>query len=188
VEFIEDDYRNIRGTFDAFISVGMLEHVGADHYLELGRVIDRSLTEGGRGLLHFIGRNRSLPLNSWIRKRIFPGAYPPTIREAMEIFEPWGFSVLDIENIRLHYARTLESWLERYESSKARIQEMFDPHFVRAWRIYLAGSLAAFRTGWLQLFQVVFTRQQNNVIPWTREHLYGTSGEDEERRWMTAMS
>src|ERR1019366_8700484 len=73
VEFVEDDYRNVRATCDAFVSVGMLEHVGLSDYRTLGRVMDRSLTDRGRALLHFIGRNQPSPLNPWIRKRIFPG-------------------------------------------------------------------------------------------------------------------
>ncbi len=75
VEFIEDDYRNVRGTCDAFVSVGMLEHVGLPDYATLGTVMDRVLKDDGRGLLHFIGRNKPAPLNPWITKRIFPGAY-----------------------------------------------------------------------------------------------------------------
>lgn len=74
VEFIEDDYRNATGVCDAFVSVGMLEHVGLPDYETFGEVIDRTLTPEGRGLLHFIGRDRPSPLNPWIRKRIFPGA------------------------------------------------------------------------------------------------------------------
>ena len=66
VEFIEDDYRSITGTYDCFVSVGMLEHVGIDHYRELGAVIDRCLPAHGRGLIHTIGRNRRMPLNAWI--------------------------------------------------------------------------------------------------------------------------
>ena len=172
VEFIEDDYRNIHGRFDAFVSVGMLEHVGRENYRELGRVIQRSTGETGRGLLHFIGRNRRRPLNAWVRKRIFPGAYPPTLCEAAEILEPWDFSVLDVENLRLHYARTLEHWLERFESSRQQVAGMFDERFVRMWRLYLAGSAAAFRTGTMQLFQVVFAGAKCQAIPWTRAHLY----------------
>ena len=115
VEFIEDDYRNVRGACDAFVSVGMLEHVGLPDYATLGDVMDRVLTDDGRGLLHFIGRNRPAPLNPWIAKRIFPGAYPPTLVEVFErILQPLGFSVLDVENIRLHYAKTLEHWRERF--------------------------------------------------------------------------
>lgn len=171
VEYIEDDYRNISGRYDAFVSVGMLEHVGPDHYQELGRVIDRSLTERGIGLIHTIGQNRSTPMSPWFLKRIFPGSYPPTLREMMDVFEPWGFTVLDVENLRLHYAKTVEHWLQRFELHQDRIQEMFDECFVRAWRLYLSGCISNFSLGTLQLFQVVFSRPANNLIPLTRSHL-----------------
>lgn len=172
VEFIEDDYRNVRGEFDAFASVGMLEHVGTDHYQELGEVIDRSLKESGRGLIHTIGLNYPRPLDAWTKRHIFPGACPPSLAQMMQIFEPFDFSVLDVENLRLHYAKTLEHWLQRYEENAERVTEMFDPAFVRAWRLYLAGSLTAFKMGGMQLFQVSFARAGHNQIPWTRQHLY----------------
>ena len=169
VEFVRDDYRNVRGECEVFVSVGMLEHVGLADYGSLGRVIDRVLTPNGRGLLHFIGRNRPAPMNAWIDKRIFPGAYPPTLREVFErVFEPLSFSVLDVENIRLHYELTLEHWHQRFEAACDRVVAMFDEPFARAWRLYLAGSQAAFATGALQLFQVVFARGASNAIPWTR--------------------
>jgi len=169
VDFIEDDYRNVRGQCDAFVSVGMLEHVGLPDYATLGSVMDRVLREDGRGLLHFIGRNKPAPLNPWITKRIFPGAYPPTLVEVFErILQPSGFSVLDVENIRLHYAKTLEHWRARFLNATDRVTEMFDEAFVRAWDLYLAGSEVAFVTGSLQLFQVVFARAGTNAIPWTR--------------------
>jgi cyclopropane-fatty-acyl-phospholipid synthase len=166
VEFIEDDYRNIRGTCDVFVSVGMLEHVGTPDFPTLGGVIDGALTDRGRGFLHFIGRDRAGPLNPWIRKRIFPGAYPPTLREVFEqILEPHAFSVLDVENLRPHYAKTLDHWRRRFESAAGEVAAMFDDTFVRAWRLYLAGSHAAFTTGWMQLFQVVFTRGGGDHVP-----------------------
>ncbi len=169
VEFVEDDYRNVQGECDVFVSVGMLEHVGLADYSTLGGVIDRSLTAQGRGLLHFIGRNRAGELNPWIRKRIFPGAYPPTLPEVFSsVFEPSNLSVLDVENLRLHYAQTLDHWRQRFEASASEVERMFDDTFVRAWRLYLAGSQAAFATGWMQLFQVVFARGHSNAIPWTR--------------------
>jgi cyclopropane-fatty-acyl-phospholipid synthase len=169
VEFIEDDYRNVRGTYDVFASVGMLEHVGLADFPTLGAVMDRSLGEHGRGLLHFIGRNQPAPLNPWIRKRIFPGAYVPSLREVFErVVEPHRFSVLDVENLRLHYAKTLEHWRRRFDGASGQVEEMFDEPFVRAWRLYLAGSQAAFTTGFMQLFQVVFARADSNAIPWTR--------------------
>jgi cyclopropane-fatty-acyl-phospholipid synthase len=174
VQFIEDDYRNVEGEFDAFVSVGMLEHVGIDQYPALGAVIDRSLKPAGRGLIHTIGRDRPSPMTPWIERNIFPGACPPSLSQMTQIFEPFGFSVLDVENLRLHYAKTLEHWLERYETNIERVAQMFDPAFVRAWRLYLAGSLAAFRSGDMQLFQVSFTRSGQNRMPWTRQYLYAS--------------
>jgi cyclopropane-fatty-acyl-phospholipid synthase len=169
VEFIEDDYRNVSGTYDAFVSVGMLEHVGLASYADLGRVIDRTLGPDGRGLLHFIGRNKAEPLNAWIVRRIFPGAYAPTLREVSEgVLEPQMLSVLDVENLRLHYAKTLEHWAHRFEAAADAVRAMSDVQFERAWRLYLAGSQASFATGALQLFQIVFARGGTNRIPWTR--------------------
>ena len=76
VEFIEDDYRNVRGEFDVFVSVGMLEHVGTDHYQELGAVIDRVLKDDGRGLIHTIGLNYPRPMDAWTERHIFPRRQP----------------------------------------------------------------------------------------------------------------
>lgn len=173
VEFIEDDYRNIGGRCDAFVSVGMLEHVGRENYRELGSVIDRMLARDGRGLIHSIGLVRPAPLNAWIERRIFPGAYPPSLREMLEVLEQPGFAVLDVENLRLHYALTLKHWLRRFEDARDKVAQMYDERFVRAWRVYLSGSQAAFNSGQMQLFQVLFARQRTNEIPWTRDHLYG---------------
>lgn len=172
VQFIEDDYRNVQGKFDAFVSVGMLEHVGTENYADLGEVIDRSLKDDGRGLIHSIGLNFPRPMDAWTERHIFPGANPPSLAQMMQIFEPYDFSVLDVENLRLHYARTLEHWLQRYENNIDVTTEMFDMKFARAWRLYLAGSLAAFKNGGMQLFQVAFARSGNNQIPLTRQHLY----------------
>ncbi len=169
VEFIEDDYRDLCGRYDAFVSVGMLEHVGLPDYPTLGRVIDDVLAPDGRALLHFIGRTRPAAVNPWIRKRIFPGSYTPTLREVFEhVLEPRALSVLDVENLRLHYAKTLEHWRRRFDDAATEVAGMFDEAFVRAWRLYLTGSQASFSTGAMQLFQVVVARGTTNAIPWTR--------------------
>lgn len=188
VEFIEDDYRNLSDKFDVFCSVGMLEHVGRNHYHEFSRVIRRAIGDTGRGFLHYIGRNSARPLNAWIRERIFPGGYPPSLRESMDVFEPQNFSVLDVENLRMHYAKTLEHWLARFESSFDTVVRMKGLEFARAWRLYLCGSVAAFRTGSLQLFQVLFAGSRSPFIVWTREHLYVPFEEDTDRElWTRAM-
>jgi cyclopropane-fatty-acyl-phospholipid synthase len=174
VEFVEDDFRTITGRYDAFVSIGMLEHAGAGNYKALGGLMSNVLTPNGRGLVHSIGRDRAEKLNPWIDKRIFPGAYPPTLREMMDLFEPNDLSVLDVENIRPHYAKTLQAWLDRYEENVEAVRAMFDEPFVRAWRLYLAGSITGFLWGKLQLFQVLFARSGSNDVPWTRAHIYKT--------------
>jgi len=186
VEFIEDDYRSIRGRYDVFVSVGMLEHVGKKHYRELMDVVQRAIADTGRGLLHFIGRDRPRPLSVWIRKRIFPGAYAPTLGEVLPHLGPHGLRVLDVENLRQHYAQTLRHWLARFEESYATVEQRFGAEFARGWRLYLAGSVAGFAVGTLQLFQVVFAAPNCQGIPWTRAHLYASSQERDE--WTTATS
>ncbi len=176
IEYVEDDYRNISGKYDAFVSVGMLEHVGVERYRQLGEVVARSLKPRGRGLIHSIGQNQAKPVSEWAQRRIFPGGYPPTLREMMEIFEPQGLSVLDVENLRLHYAKTLQQWLHRFEQQLEPITKMYDESFVRAWRLYLAASQANFSAGTLQLFQVLFAAPGKNDIAWTRAHLYQPAG------------
>jgi cyclopropane-fatty-acyl-phospholipid synthase len=174
VEFIDDDYRNVSGQYDAFVSVGMLEHVGLNHLNTVAAVLRRSIrTDGGRGLLHFIGRDVRCPLNAWIRRRIFPGGYTPTIAEvATHTLGPAGMSIIDIENLRLHYARTLAHWSERFALASERVRQVYGDEFQRAWELYLAGSQAAFATGWMQLFQIVFIPRGSSPPSWTRSDPY----------------
>jgi hypothetical protein len=111
-------------------------------------------------------------MDPWIERHIFPGAIPPSLGQMMAIFEPHDFSVLDAENLRLHYALTLRHWLFRFEHARGQILKMFDEPFVRTWRQYLAGSLAAFEAGGLQLFQVLFAPGGNHGVPSTRRYQY----------------
>jgi cyclopropane-fatty-acyl-phospholipid synthase len=175
VDFVESDYRDIDrlgGSYDAFVSVGMLEHVNLRDYVDLGRRVSKCLNPSGRGLIHSIGRNRPTRLNAWIEKRIFPGAYAPCIGEMMRIFESSDHSVLDVENLRPHYARTLHDWRDRFNGHLEAIREQFDDRFVRMWELYLCGSEAAFNTGDLQLFQILFAPRASSFAPWTRADLY----------------
>jgi len=172
VEFVEDDYRSITGTWDAFVSVGMLEHVGKARYRALGGLIDRSLEPNGRGLLHFIGHTRPTPTSPWLDRRIFPGGYMPSLREALRVLERRDLTVADVENLRRHYALTLRHWLGRFELAADLVEGMYDARFVRMWRLYLASSLAAFENGSIQLWQVLFSRSADTTQPWTRAHLY----------------
>jgi cyclopropane-fatty-acyl-phospholipid synthase len=173
VDFIDDDYRNVTGRFDAFVSIGMLEHVGLRQFTALAEVLRRSLRrDSGRGLLHFIGRDVPIPLNAWIRRRVFPGAYPPTIADVTTgVLGPAGMSVLDVENLRPHYARTLAHWADRFAAARERVRAAHGNELQRAWELYLAGTEAAFATGWLQLFQIVFAPRESAPLYWTRAEL-----------------
>jgi cyclopropane-fatty-acyl-phospholipid synthase len=101
----------------------------------------------------------------------------------MDVFEPFGFSVLDVENLRRHYAKTLEHWLARYRDHEPRVAEMFDERFVRTWRLYLTGSIAGFTAGSLQLFQILFARPGAERTPWTRAWLYTDRDAEADRSW-----
>jgi cyclopropane-fatty-acyl-phospholipid synthase len=172
VRFVLDDYRNIEERCDRFVSVGMLEHVGRANYPVLGDVVRRVLTPEGLALVHSIGRSHPRVADAWIRKYIFPGGHVPSLGEMSQIFEPHRFTVLDVENLRLHYARTCADWLANFEAVSARVTERFDETFTRMWRLYLAGSSAGFQSGTLQLYQVLFARGENNAVPRTRGYMY----------------
>ena len=180
VEFIDDDYRNVTGECDAFVSVGMLEHVGLRRFDALAAVLSRVLRRAqGRGLLHFIGRDIPRPLNAWVCRRIFPGAYPPTLAEvATKILGPARMSIVDVENLRLHYARTLAHWGQRFSASEHQVRARYGEEFRRAWELYLAGSEAAFATGTLQLFQVVFSPSETAPPYWTRGEMHADATPD----------
>jgi cyclopropane-fatty-acyl-phospholipid synthase len=122
-------------------------------------------------LVHSIGQISPRPLNKWIEVNIFPGAQPPSLAQMTAIFEPRGFMTNDVENLRSHYAMTLKAWSDRFAANEATVREMFDATFVRMWRLYLAGSTAAFTAGSMQLYQVLFSRPSCRVLPTTRDHL-----------------
>lgn len=102
-------------------------------------------------------------------------SYIPSLGQITQVFEPQRLAIQDVENLRPHYALTLRHWLQRFDEHVADVEAMFDAAFVRAWRLYLAASLAGFTRGDLQLFQVVFTRWDHNDIPWSRAFFYHDS-------------
>jgi len=179
VTFVHDDYRSIDQRCDAFVSIGMLEHVGLANFSRLGALIKRCLRPEGFGLIHSIGRSHPDRTDPWITKYIFPGGHIPSLSEIMTVFEPHRFSVIDIENLRLHYARTCLGWLQNFEDESDRVAQMYDEEFVRMWRLYLAGSMAGFQSGTLQLYQVLFTPHGNSQVPWTRHYQYRRRSRDQ---------
>jgi len=181
IRFVDADYRSIEDSYDVFISIGMLEHVGLRHYRKLGAIARRAIGSNGRGLIHTIGRDFPMPTNGWIARRIFPGGYAPALSETMQIFEPNGLSVLDVENLRPHYARTLECWLANLHRERGVIEERYGAAFFRRWELYLASACAGFRTGWLELYQLVFSAAESNAVSLVRPASTGSAAESLRR-------
>jgi cyclopropane-fatty-acyl-phospholipid synthase len=175
IKVIYKDYRHLSGSFDKVVSIGMFEHVGKKFIPIFIKKVSVLLKKEGLGLLHTIGKDTPSAGDPWTFKYIFPGAYLPCLAEIIREMGKTGFSILDVENLRWHYAKTLEHWVENYELNVKNVREMFDEAFVRRWRLFLNGSIAGFRYGNSRLFQVLFSNGINNDLPPTRAHVYRIS-------------
>ncbi|WP_339913254.1 cyclopropane-fatty-acyl-phospholipid synthase family protein [uncultured Brevundimonas sp.] len=171
VDFRLQDYRDLDGTFDRIISVGMFEHVGLPNYQEYFDTVARLLTPDGVAVIHAIGRrgppSRTQP---WIAKHVFPGGYIPSLSEVLPAIERSGLWVTDMEVLRLHYAETLKIWRERFLARRAEAVALYDERFCRMWEFYLASSEVGFRTLGHMVFQIQLTRRQD-AVPLTRAYL-----------------
>ncbi len=172
VRFELRDYREVTGTYDRIVSVGMFEHVGVRHYGEFFRVLRERLAEDGVALLHTISRfDVPTATSPWARKYIFPGGYCPALSEVFAAIERSGLKVTDIENLRLHYAETLICWARNFRSNRARVAEIYDERFCRMWEFYLAGAEVNFRHQNLLVSQIQLARRQD-AVPLTRDYMY----------------
>ena len=171
VSFELADYRSIDRTFDRIVSIGMFEHVGIGHYGTYFATARRCLREDGIGVVHAIGRsNGSSATNPWIAKYIFPGGYSPALSEVLPPLERNGLIATDVEILRLHYARTLRIWRERFLAARERVLARHDPQFLRMFEFYLTSSELAFRRQHHMVFQIQFARRQD-AVPLTRDYL-----------------
>jgi cyclopropane-fatty-acyl-phospholipid synthase len=170
VKFLLLDYRQVEKQFDRIISVGMFEHVGLAQYKRFFAQVRQFLAPDGVALLHFIGRaDGPGATNAWTRKYIFPGGYSPALSEVVPVIERTQLYVTDVEVLRLHYARTLQCWLQRCTERREEIRQMFDERFCRIWEFYLNSAMASFRWGSLVVFQIQMARNINTV-PITRDY------------------
>ena len=158
--------------YDRVVSVGMYEHVGKANHQVYMDAVDRTLKPGGLSMLHTITQVIEQPMGPWIDKYIFPGGYIPSLEETIDKLPPKDFHTLDVENLRLHYAMTLDEWWRRFERNRPTITKMYDERFVRMWRMYLRGSYAAFQWGNLELHQILFSKGHASDIPLTRDYMY----------------
>lgn len=170
-KFLLDDYRDIPGSFDRIVSVGMFEHVGVGFYETYFRRCAELLSDDGVMVLHSIGRSTGPDVTSpWITKYIFPGGYIPAVSEVIPAIERAGLLVCDIEILRLHYADTLKAWRERFMARREEAVRLYDERFARMWEFYLAGSEMSFRKQNLMNFQIQLTKRQG-VVPITRDYI-----------------
>jgi cyclopropane-fatty-acyl-phospholipid synthase len=173
LEFRLQDYRDIRGEFDAIVSIGMFEHVGRPQYHAFFEQVKRLLTAEGTALLHSIGRTTPPGGgNPWIRKYIFPGGYVPAASEITAAIEHTGLILADLEVWRLHYARTLAEWNRRFQADRSRFAARMGERFCRMWEFYLQVSEANFRWDDLVVFHAQMERSLER-LPLTRDYLYG---------------
>lgn len=171
VKFELLDYRNVSGTFDRIVSVGMFEHVGPPHYGTFFRKCRSLLAEDGVMLLHTIGRmGKPGVTDPWTAKYIFPGGYNPALSEIISASEQAKMIVADVETLRLHYAYTLEQWYRSVTEKRAEIEALYDARFFRMWQFYLAGAWAAFRYGGMANYQIQYIRNRH-TLPIIRDYI-----------------
>jgi cyclopropane-fatty-acyl-phospholipid synthase len=180
LEVREADFREVHGQYDKVVSIGVLEHAGRDQQAEVIRAHADFLKPGGLGMLHFIGHVGRFETELFIRKHVFPGGWIPSLSEVIVEMERAGLEVVDVENLRRHYAPTLDAWASRFDSRWEQIHAIdpkrFDERFRRIWRTYLLGCAEMFRLpeGYTHLFQIVFSKGNitRTNYPMSRAHLY----------------
>ena len=180
LKVVEADFRDAFGPFDKVVSIGTLEHAGRDQLREVVKAHADFLKPGGLGMLHFIGHVGKRDTEFFIREHVFPGGWIPSLAETIVAMEDFGLEIVDIENLRRHYALTLDAWAERFDRNWERIRaldpEKFTERFRRIWRTYLVGCAEMFRSPAQQthLFQIVFSKGNitDRNYPMSRSFLY----------------
>jgi len=182
IRVVDCDFREIPGQYDKLLSIGTLEHAGRDSLPEVVRAHAAALKPGGLGVIHFIGHVGRRDTEFYIRKYIFPGGWIPSLSQALDWMERCGLEIVDVENLRRHYALTLDVWAERFDRNWEAIHALdpkrFDERFRRIWRTYLWSCAELFRTKnpQLDLFQVTVSKGSvGNNYPMSRSFLYRSS-------------
>jgi cyclopropane-fatty-acyl-phospholipid synthase len=180
LQVIEADFRQIPGQYDKVVSIGVLEHAGRDQLDDVVRAHADALKPGGLGMLHFIGHVGVMDTEFYIRKHIFPGGWIPSLSQTLAAMDACGLEVVDVENLRRHYALTLDAWAGRFDARWEQIQALdpqrFNEAFGRKWRTYLWSCAEMFRSpsSRTHLFQVVFSKGNldSKNYPMSRSFLY----------------
>jgi cyclopropane-fatty-acyl-phospholipid synthase len=172
----ERDYRELGGRYSKIASVGMFEHVGRKRLHEYFRKIYELLDDNGLFLNHGIIRPEGVtddPDTVLLQRRVFPGGELATLSTVVAEAGRAGFEVLDVENLRLHYALTCRCWVERLQQNAAECLKYVDLEAYRTWLLYLAGSALSFRTGMTDLCQVLMAKRHTHGNRHrTRDYIY----------------
>ncbi|MGE5345684.1 MAG: cyclopropane fatty acyl phospholipid synthase [Acidithiobacillales bacterium] len=157
VEIRLQDYRDLSGSFDAVVSLGMFEHVGPRHHQTYFEVARRCLKEGGLFLLHTIASAETTPApDPWILKYIFPQSHIPSLAQIASASDGL-FVVEDVQNFGADYDPTLMAWHANVEGRRSSLPARYDERFFRMWRYYLLSCAGSFRARHNQLLQVVLS-------------------------------
>ncbi|HEY0481807.1 MAG TPA: cyclopropane fatty acyl phospholipid synthase [Kofleriaceae bacterium] len=163
-----DDYRNATGTYDAVVSIGLMEHVGWKNYRGYMELVDRLLAPGGVAFVHTIAGNTPRShIEPWFDKYIFPNAVLPTLARLATATEGL-FVIEDVHNIGEDYDRTLLAWWHNFDAAWPKLRARYGDAFYRRWKYYLMASAAAFRSRSQQLYQMVLTRPGTPAPPGRR--------------------
>ncbi len=171
----ETDYRDVTGQFDKIASVGMFEHVGRAQLEAYFRTVSKLLAPDGLFLNH--GITRPAPVHSdaqslFIARSVFPGGEIVHLHDVIRAAENAGFEVLDVENLRRHYALTCRAWVDRLLANRDACLQVVDQATWRTWQLYLAGSSVAFEEGALGLHQILLCKRgANSAAPMTRDYM-----------------
>ena len=160
VDLRYQDYRDVNERFDRVISIGMLEHVGPKNYETFMAVVERNLKDDGLHLLHTIGTNtRSLSVDPWTNKYIFPGGVLPVLQQ-IDAAAEGVFILEDLHNIGTHYDPTLMAWMANVDKHRRELENLgYDERFYRMWRYYLLGAAGSDRARRNQLWQIVYSKK-----------------------------
>ena len=167
------DYRDVDMTCDYITSVGMFEHVGKENLGEYFKDVANYLVPNGRALIHGItGQHYGAGVDPFIQKYIFPGGYIPNIAENVTHIMEAGMQLDDIEPLRRHYQKTLETWTENYHAVYDKTVAERGEAFARAWDLYLQGSAASFESGNIDVIQFLMTKgAAGQGLPMSRAYM-----------------
>lgn len=177
------DYRDLPrdGRYDKVVSVGMFEHVGhANLGLYFQHLYD-AVRPGGLVMNHGItssntdGRPVGRGAGDFIDRYVFPHGELPHLALAIARMSEAGLEVVDVEGLRLHYARTLDFWSANLEARLADAAKLVPDQALRIWRLYLAGCAYGFKKGWINLHQILACKPQadgGHEVPWSRRDIY----------------